>query len=402
MPSSKTPYIDEKLFQERLTAFNPEPLVKYDKIKDKQDIEIECIKENNDVIDLAKTNFLNVLNNDDIKNKSEEIIRKYGVGTCGPRAFYGTTDIHLKLEDHIAKFLNMDEAIVYSYGFVAISSSIAAYCKKSDIVFTHRDCNIAIKQGLQMAKSKVIYFDHGNTDSFTTEVEKIVESEKDKKKLARKFLIVEGVSWKTGQIVCLPELLKVAEENKIRVFLEESYSIGILGKTGKGLLEHFKIEPYRVDLIISTLESAIGSIGGFCAGSHTAIEHQRLSGNGYIFSASLPTYLVQACIESINLITEETAKKLKVLSEHFHSTLTEIGYEVLSDPLSAFKVFTINEKDEEKKRYKEQKVYQFCKNNGLYLIYQENGLIANLNITLADHKEKYAKVQNILSDAFSQ
>lgn len=88
MPS-KTLNIDEKLFQERLAAFKPDPLVKYDTINEKQDIEIECVNENNDIIDLAKTNFLNVLNNDDIKNKSEEIIRKYGVGTCGPRAFYG-------------------------------------------------------------------------------------------------------------------------------------------------------------------------------------------------------------------------------------------------------------------------------------------------------------------------
>lgn len=112
--------------------------------------------------------------------------------------------------------------------------------------------------------------------------------------------------------------------------------------------------------------------------------------------------MVQACIESINLITEETIEKLKILSEHFHSTLEKIGYVVLSDPLSAFKVFTINEKDEEKKKYKEQKIYQFCKNNGIYLMYKECGFIANLNISLSGHKEKYTKIENILTEAFSQ
>lgn len=144
------------LLDERLAAFEPEPLIKPPEIpKSKQQIEIPAVQEDENTIDLAKTNFLDLLNNEDIKKRCEATIRKYGVGTCGPRAFYGTTDVHLELEEHIAKFLGMQESIVYSYGFVAISSSIAAYCKKNDVVFTDFNCNVAIQQGLQMAKSKV-------------------------------------------------------------------------------------------------------------------------------------------------------------------------------------------------------------------------------------------------------
>lgn len=401
MPSSKVTKIDENILRERLAAFEPEPLVRYEQIKDKHDIEIPCVTEDQETINLAQANYLNILNNNDIKKTSENIIRKYGVGTCGPRAFYGTTDVHLKLEEHIASFLGMDESIVYSYGFVAISSSIAAYCKKNDVVFTHKDCNIAIQQGLQMAKSKVCYFDHQDPNSFAREVNKIVELEKGKKKVSRKFLIVEAVSWSTGQILPLPEYLQIAEENIIRVFLEESYSIGILGRSGKGMLEHFDIDSYRVDMIISTLEAAVGSIGGFCAGSHTAIEHQRLSGSGYIFSASLPTYLVQACIESIDLITEETTKKLGVLSKKFHSTLLNCGYNVQSNPLSAFKVFTVKEKDPNLIKQKVQNIYEYCKDNGIFLILKENALMANLNIVLLDQPERYEKIEKVLTSATS-
>lgn len=156
MPSRKPQKIDEALLAQRLAAFEPEPLIKPpEKPKSKQQIEIPAVQEDENTIDLAKTNFLDLLNDEDIKKRCEATIRKYGVGTCGPRAFYGTTDVHLELEEQIAKFLGMQESIVYSYGFVAISSSIAAYCKKNDVVFTDFNCNIAIQQGLQMAKSKV-------------------------------------------------------------------------------------------------------------------------------------------------------------------------------------------------------------------------------------------------------
>lgn len=99
-------------------------------------------------------------------------------------------------------------------------------------------------------------------------MQKVVEKEKETKRRVNKFLVVEGVSWKTGKILPLPDFLKIAEDNKIRVFLEESYSIGVLGEKGQGLMEHFNIDPWRLDMIIATLEAAIGSIGGFCAGKY--------------------------------------------------------------------------------------------------------------------------------------
>ncbi|KAJ8972101.1 hypothetical protein NQ314_000327 [Rhamnusium bicolor] len=346
--------LDEHLLQERLNQFNPEPLVEIDDTKTKENIELYVIVEDENNVDLTKTNFLDVLNSDEIKKSSENIIRKYGVGTCGPRAFYGTTDIHLELEERIAEFLGMEEAIVYSYGFVAISSSIAAYCKGRDIIFIDREANFPIQQ-------------------------------------------VEGVSWKTGKVLPLEEFLKVAEDFKMRVFLEETYSIGIFGDHGRGLTEHFNIDPNRLDMIIGTLESAIGSIGGFCAGSKMTIEHQRLSGSGYIFSASLPTYLVQACLESIKVMGEKP-KKLRALAREFHVFLKETcKFDVISDPEVAFKVFTVS--NEENRREKEEEIHKFCKENGIHFRINETGLLINLNVALYDNKPRLEKVYNVLKQA---
>lgn len=304
----------------------------------------------------------------------------------------------MELEERIAKFLRMEEAIVYSYGFVAISSSIAAYCKRKDIIFVDKETNFPIQQGLTAARSRVVYFDHNDPDSFRREAQKVAEKEKNKKP-ARKFLIVEGVSWKTGKILPLEEFLRIAEDFKMRVFLEETYSVGIFGDQGRGLTEHFGIDPTRIDMIIATLEAAIGSIGGFCAGSQTTIEHQRLSGSGYIFSASLPTYLVQACLESIEILGEKP-KQLRTLAVEFHDFLREAcKFEVISDPESAFKVFTVADGDQRKET--EEGVWRFCKENGVHFLRNDTGLVINLNVALYDDKARLEKVYEVLKRAAS-
>lgn len=104
----------------------------------------------------------------------------------------------------MAEFLRMEDSIVYSYGFVAISSSIAAYCKRSDVVFIDKEANFPIRQGLLAARSTVVYFDHNDPKSLRAEVEKVVKKEKKPK---RKFLIVEGVSWKTGMQIKIKSFL---------------------------------------------------------------------------------------------------------------------------------------------------------------------------------------------------
>ncbi|XP_050498483.1 serine palmitoyltransferase 1 [Diabrotica virgifera virgifera] len=386
--------LDENLLQERLAQFNPEPLVDITHNKPKESIESYTIQEDENNIDLAKTNFLNFLDNEEIKKSAENIIRKYGVGTCGPRAFYGTTDVHLDLEQRLADFLNMSDSIVYSYGFVAISSSIAAYCKRSDTVFLDKETNFPILQGVIASKSKIVYFDHNDPNSLRREVEKVIKNEK---KPSRKFLIVEGVSWKTGKLLPLEEFLKVAEDYKIRIFLEESYSIGIYGDHGKGLTEHFNIDPSRIDMIIATLEAAFGSIGGFCAGSHLTIEHQRLSGAGYIFSASLPTFLVQACIESIRLM-EDRPKQIRAFAREFQVFLEETcQYKVDSDPECAFKVFTV--KEENGRKEKEEVIHSYCKQNGVHFLITEGGLMINLSINIFTNKSRLEKVYKVLEDA---
>lgn len=136
-------------------------------------------------------------------------------------------------------------------------------------------------------------------------------------------------------------MVKLRRRYQMRLFLDETHSLGVLGKTGRGILEHCKVDPVEVDLIIGSLETTAGSIGGFCVGSHFTIEHQRLSGLGYCFSASLPPVLTCAAISAFNYIDENSStlcNDIRTRNKQMHQMLENLkDFNVYGDALSPIK-----------------------------------------------------------------
>ncbi|EFP05273.1 CRE-SPTL-1 protein [Caenorhabditis remanei] len=115
-------------------------------------------------LNMASTNFLSFIGVKRIEERAKQTIFKYGVGSCGPRGFYGTVDVHLDLEKELAKFMGCEEAVLYSYGFATVSSAIPAYAKKGDVIFVDEGVNFAIQKGLQASRSRVEYFKHNDME----------------------------------------------------------------------------------------------------------------------------------------------------------------------------------------------------------------------------------------------
>uniref|UniRef100_H2ZH59 Serine palmitoyltransferase 1 n=1 Tax=Ciona savignyi TaxID=51511 RepID=H2ZH59_CIOSA len=264
-------------------------------------------------LNLASMNFLGLLGNERVAEKSSASIRKYGVGACGPRAFYGTVDVHVELEDRLAEYMGTERAISYAYGFATIASAIPAYAKRGDIIFVDEAVCFAIQKGLHASRSNLVYFRHNDLNDLEEKL-KLQEKQdkKDPKKasVTRKFMVVEGLYMNTGQICDLPRLVELKYKYKVRLFVEESLSFGVLGDTGRGVTEHFNIPIEKVDLVVGSLEYALASIGGFCCGRGYVVDHQRLSGHGYVFSASLPPLLARAAVEGLNIMQDDPGRYL--------------------------------------------------------------------------------------------
>ncbi|XP_073200989.1 serine palmitoyltransferase 1 isoform X6 [Lepidochelys kempii] len=226
--------------------------------------------------------------------------------------------------------MRTEESIIYSYGFATIASAIPAYSKRGDIVFVDEAACFAIQKGLQASRSNVKLFKHNDmADLERLLKEQEIEDQKNPRKacVTRRFILVEGLYMNTGDICPLPELIKLKYKYKVRIFLEESLSFGVLGEYGRGVTEHFGINIDDIDLISANMENSLASIGGFCCGRSFVIDHQRLSGQGYCFSASLPPLLAAAAIEALNIM-EENPVIFQILREkckRIHKALQRIS-----------------------------------------------------------------------------
>ncbi|KAB5587923.1 Serine C-palmitoyltransferase [Ceratobasidium theobromae] len=268
------------------------------------------------VLNFASYNFAGLAGNDFIKERAIETLRKYGLGSCGPPGFYGTIDVHLQLERDIAFFLGTESAILYSQAFHTVSSVIPAFCKRGDIIIADRGVNFAIQKGLQISRSTIRWYDHNNLKSLQDVLESVDrECKKKGVRLTRRFIVTEGIFEGSGQMVDLPKLIELKKKYKYRLVLDESVSFGSMGRTGRGLTELYNVPATEVDMLVGSIANGLCSAGGFCAGSRVVVDHQRINGTSFVFSAALPALLAVAASEAISVLTS-TPSALAALHEN--------------------------------------------------------------------------------------
>ncbi|MFQ6659385.1 hypothetical protein Gotur_028288 [Gossypium turneri] len=257
---------------------------------------LHTIIDGKEVVNFASANYLGFVGHDKLLESCTSALEKYGVGSCGPRGFYGTIDVHLDCEARIAKFLGTHDSILYSYGLSTLDEGV----------------HWGIQNGLYLSRSTIVYFKHNDMESLEKTLEKITAQNKRAKKL-RRYIVVESVYQNSGQIAPLDKIIKLKEKYRFRVLLDETNSFGVLGRTGRGLTEYCGVPIEKIDIVTAAMGHALATEGGFCTGSARVIDHQRLSSSGYVFSASLPPYLASAAITAIDILEQnpDLTSKLK-------------------------------------------------------------------------------------------
>ncbi|XP_078151615.1 long chain base biosynthesis protein 1a-like [Carex rostrata] len=282
-----------------------------------------AIVDGKEVVNFASANYLGLIGNENITDSCVGALEKYGVGSCGPRGFYGTIDVHLDCETKIAKFLGTPDSILYSYGISTIFSVIPAFCKKGDIIVADEGVHWAVQNGLYLSRSTVVYFKHNDMKSLEATLEKVTSRSKHPEKV-RRYIVAEAIYQNSGQIAPLDEIVKLKEKYLFRIILDESHSFGVLGNSGRGLAEYCGVPIEKIDIITAGMGNALATDGGFCTGSMRVVDHQRLSSSGYVFSASLPPYLASAAIAAVNYL-EANSSVLSDLRANIATLLNELS-----------------------------------------------------------------------------
>lgn len=256
---------------------------------------------------MATCNFLGLLRDPAVEERCLSTMETYGCGACGPRGFYGTTDVHLDCEERLARFSDTETAILYSFGAATGNSTIPAFCKRGDLVVCDDALNFTLQLGVNLSRAEVRWFRHNDMEDLERVLKEAVkgdESNPGRKKVQRRIVIVEGIYQNVGDVCPLDQVVELKNKYLFRVMLDESFSLGVLGKSGKGALEHFGIDRNLVDIATADLGNAVAAVGGYCVGGWDVVNHQRLSGAGYCFSASQPPFLATAATVALEILEQ--------------------------------------------------------------------------------------------------
>jgi len=257
----------------------------------------------------------------------------YGFGACGPRGFYGTSKLHLELEDYVAEFLGTEDAIMYSAGVATASSVVPALVQPGDHVIIDTEVHLGLRSGLRLCKDAVVsWITHCSIEDLKAALVKAAESrearKKNKKAPGRVFIVMEAIYQRTGRLAPLAEVLDLKEKYGAQLILDETLSFGTLGLNGRGIVEHLALDGSRIDALIGSFEHAIAGVGGFCAGRRSIVEHQRLSGAGYCFSAASPPSACAAIKAMVANLSGDSGRsriaKAQAMSSILHQRLTEV------------------------------------------------------------------------------
>jgi 8-amino-7-oxononanoate synthase len=281
----------------------------------------EVVMDGRKLIMVGSNNYLGLTNHPKVKQQALEAIQKYGSGCAGSRFLNGTLDLHVKLEEKLAKFIRKESALVFSTGFQVNLGVISALAGKDDILIIDKMDHASIIDGCRLSHAEARKFRHNDM----ADLERILIEHKDRKKL----IVVDGVFSMEGDIVDLPEVVSLARKYHARVMVDDAHGIGVLGKTGRGTAEHFGLES-EVDLIMGTYSKSLASIGGFISGEERVIHYIKHFARALIFSASPPPASVAAVSAALDIIEEEPERIERLWSNTWkmHNGLKSMGFEI--------------------------------------------------------------------------
>jgi len=289
-------------------------------ISSEQDAEV--VMDGKRVLMLGSNSYLGLTNDPRVKEAAIEAIRRFGTGCAGSRFLNGTLDIHIELEEKLARFVGKEAALLYSTGFMVNQGVISTLVGRGDYVFTDRLDHASIVDGARLAFGRALRFRHNDMDELEQRLSSCPRE-------AGKLIVVDACSVLDGDIARLPEIVELAERYNAEVMVDDAHAIGVLGPNGEGTAAHFGLTD-RVALIMGTFSKSLASIGGFVAGDRVVIDYLKHHSRALIFSASLPPASVAAVSCALDILISEPERRENLWrNTHFmQSELRRLGFDV--------------------------------------------------------------------------
>lgn len=305
----------------------------------------EIIMEGKKTIMIGSNNYLGLTSHPDVIKAGVKAIEKYGSGCSGSRFLNGTLDIHIKLEEELAEFLNKEATMTFSTGFQSNLGIISAICGRNDVIVGDKENHASIYDACRLSYAKLLRYEHNDME----DLEAILKSIEPSKGI---LIVTDGIFSMSGDICNLPEIVRLGKKYGARIMVDDAHGLGVIGKHGRGTAEHFGLED-EVDIYMGTFSKSLASLGGYMAAKKDVVEYVKHVSRPFIFSASITPASVACARESLRILKEqpERVKSLKAISDYMREGLRKAGISFYETETPIIPIYT----------YEDQKAFMACK-----------------------------------------
>ncbi len=289
-------------------------------IQSKQDTEVKI--DGKRVLMFGSNSYLGLTIDPRIIQASQDALAKYGTGCAGSRFLNGTLDIHIELEEKLAKFVGKESAVLFSTGFQSNLGPLSCLTGRNDYILLDERNHASIIDGSRLSFSKVIKYAHNDMNDLRAKLSRLPEE-------SMKLIATDGIFSMEGDIVNLPEMVKVADEFDAVVMVDDAHSLGVIGDHGAGTASHFGLTE-NVDLIMGTFSKSLASLGGFIAADEDTIDYLKHKARSLMFSASMTPASVASTLKALEIMQTEPEhmERLWANTHYAKNLLLESGFDL--------------------------------------------------------------------------
>jgi len=284
-------------------------------------------------ISLCSNNYLGLANHPVLKEAAVKAVAEYGTGTGAARSLSGNTPIHEELEREIADFKGSEAAILFNSGNTTNAGVIPALAVKGDAVLSDEINHGSIVDGCRLARAERHVYRHNDMDH----LEELLKGAAHHRK---RMVVTDTVFSMDGDIAPLPDMVELCEKYDAFLLVDEAHATGVLGRHGRGVVEHYGLEG-RIDVLMGTLGKALGSVGGYIAGSRELVAYLARTARTFLFTTSLPAPCVAAALAALRLLraSPDLIQALWENVEFYKTALNQLGFDTLNTKTPIVPIF---------------------------------------------------------------
>ena len=282
------------------------------------------------VVSLSSNDYLGLTHHPRLREAALQAVRDFGVGSGAVRTIAGTMSMHEALEAELAEFKGTPAVLTFQSGFTANTGVIPTITGETDLIVSDGLNHASIIDGMRLSKAPRQIYPHADVDALRVVLDEAVEHGREGTGEPYRLILVvtDGVFSMDGDIAPLPGIVEAAEAAGAAVFVDDAHASGVLGRDGRGSVDHFGLHG-RVAIQVGTLSKAVGSLGGYVAGSTALREILTQRARPFLFSTSHPPAVVAACREALKVMQEEPQllERLWANTRRFKAELGRLGFD---------------------------------------------------------------------------